>query len=350
MKPFQQLTRLGRVRRMRQLANQALNAYGLTKADFRLISVAGENTLFRVYDMHAQLAIKPDPYFKQGQYLLRIYSKNQQSTDDIRLEMTWLAAIRSEANLPVPEPVPNLQGELLTQIACTGIPERRDCTLLRWIRGRFVTGNGKPHHYRAQGRIMAQLHNHSSGWQHPIGMKKRRFDWHGLFQGYVRAKIPASEAWSLLADRYARPYRKIVDEVKELMSTWGIGSDVFGLIHADCGVDANVIFENGEARVIDFDGSGFGYWIFDLAVAMEHCWDIPAYYQFREAVLEGYGEYRSLPQEQLDRLELFLAAYYVNMGLWETALMHTDPSRDQKQLCEWQDYGLKFITRYLANR
>ncbi len=197
---------------------------------------------------------------------------------------------------------------------------------------------------------MAQLHNHAASWQHPVGLKKRRFDWHGLFQANAGAKIPASEAWPLLVDRYAQPYREVVDEVKELMDTWGTGPDVFGLIHADCGVDANVIFAGGEARIIDFDGSGFGYWIFDLALTMEHCWENQAYHHFHQAVLDGYSEYRSLQQEHLDRQDLFLAAYYVHMGLWETALMHTNPQRNRKQLREWQEYGLKFINRYLASR
>jgi hypothetical protein len=48
MKPFEELTYLGRVRRMRQLAHAALAAYGITEARLNLVRQAG-NTLFRVY-------------------------------------------------------------------------------------------------------------------------------------------------------------------------------------------------------------------------------------------------------------------------------------------------------------
>ena len=41
----------------------------------------------------------------------------------------------------------------------------------------------------------------------------------------------------------------------------------FGLIHADLHLD-NTLFADGEARLIDFDDCGFGYRIYDVAVAL----------------------------------------------------------------------------------
>ena len=41
MKPYKELTRLGRVRRMRQLARVALDAYGLADARFEFVLQAG---------------------------------------------------------------------------------------------------------------------------------------------------------------------------------------------------------------------------------------------------------------------------------------------------------------------
>ncbi len=47
MKPFQDLTYLGQVRRLRRLAQAALGHYGLEDAQFKLMAHS-ENTTFRV--------------------------------------------------------------------------------------------------------------------------------------------------------------------------------------------------------------------------------------------------------------------------------------------------------------
>jgi Ser/Thr protein kinase RdoA (MazF antagonist) len=101
------------------------------------------------------------------------------------------------------------------------------------------------------------------------------------------------------------------------MGEWGAGPDVFGLIHGDLGLDANVLFWHGEAHAIDFDDCGFGYWVYDLAISPKHCREDAPYPQFRDALLEGYAELRSLPQGQLKHLELFMAAWdvYLSLGL-----------------------------------
>lgn len=47
--------------------------------------------------------------------------------------MDWLAAMRRDADLPVPEPVPALDGRPLTQASMLGVPGERNCSLLRWF-------------------------------------------------------------------------------------------------------------------------------------------------------------------------------------------------------------------------
>jgi Ser/Thr protein kinase RdoA (MazF antagonist) len=105
MKPYQELTRLGRLRRLRQLARKALDAYGLNGAHLTLLRHAG-NTLFRVWAADPTLATAADDVYEQGQYLLRVHEPGYQSTDAIELELAWLAAICREAGLPVQAPVP----------------------------------------------------------------------------------------------------------------------------------------------------------------------------------------------------------------------------------------------------
>jgi Ser/Thr protein kinase RdoA (MazF antagonist) len=264
--------------------------------------------------------------------------------------MRWLSAIRRDTGLPVPEPVFNRDGKLLTRVSLTGTPDVRNCTLLKWVKGHFVNKRLSPWHFRAQGRLMAQLHDHTERWKVPRGLWKRRFDWKGLFRDNSGAKIPASEVWPLLKERFRDPYEEVARKTKTLMRKLGEGRDVFGLIHADCGTDANVLFWKGEARPIDFDGSGFGYYAYDLAVALEHVWQKKEYEGYRDALFDGYLACRSMPDEQLSSAEFFLASFYVYMGLWQTAILHTTRTPRRNHLIEGREWGLKYIKRCISRR
>jgi Ser/Thr protein kinase RdoA (MazF antagonist) len=317
MKPFEELTYRGKARRLRQLAALALDDYGIREPRLEFVHTAG-NTMFRVSGSIPRLGVpKPDRY-GSGQYLLRIHSPGYQTTEAIELELAWLSAMCREENLPVPDPVPTVDGRLVTQVSIPGVPEKRDCSLLRWVKGRFITKRIQPQHLRAQGELMARLHDFSARWQCPENSQKRRYDWDHLF-GNVKndtgTEIPVREVWPLLPPQRREPLQMVTRRVGEVMEKWGTGPDVHGLIHADLGVDANVLFWRGEARAIDFDDSGFGYWIYDLAVSLEHCRDDPEYPAFRDALLSGYAGVRSLREEQLEQLDLFMAGFYVYMSL-----------------------------------
>jgi len=214
MKPFEELSRLGRIRRMRQLAQVALNAYGLSDVRFKLLRQAG-NTLFRVNEVDPVPTTKAELY-TQGQYLLRIHLPRYQTTEAIELELAWLAAMCRDANLPVPEPVPTPDGHLLTRVSIPGIPGERDCSLYRWVKGHLITKDVQPHHYRAQGRLMARLHGFAAHWPSPPVPTKRKYDWDGLFRDAAGVYTSGRETWSLLPQEYVEPFEVVTRRVKQV--------------------------------------------------------------------------------------------------------------------------------------
>jgi Ser/Thr protein kinase RdoA (MazF antagonist) len=194
---------------------------------------------------------------------------------------------------------------------------------------------------------MAVLHDHAEHWHAPRKLVKRRYDWNGMFRDDDSSGLPASDAWSLLPPSCARPFELVASRVRQVMDDWGNGPDVCGLIHADLGVDANVLFWRGQARAIDFDDSGIGYWVYDLAVALEHCREDTAYPEYRDALLEGYAEVRSLPAEQIEQLELFLATFQVYWRLWATGVVHLHPER-KEQFFDRMERAARLVERYLT--
>ena len=331
---------------MRRLAQTALDVYGFSSFHFKFLRQSG-NSLFRVQAIDPVGFIQDERY-NPGQYLLRVHQPGYQTSQAIKLELAWLASLSQEAHLPVQEPVRNLEGELLSRVAITEIPGQYDCSLLRWLKGRHIKEGIQPKHFRLQGELMAHLHNHASHWKFPPCLTKRNYDWSGLFGDQAGLGIPAEEAWSLLPHETLDPYRDVARQTRQLMKTWGKGADVYGLIHADLGLDANVLFQGEEARAIDFDDSGFGYYMYDLSLALEHCQEDEALPVYRQSLLEGYGKYRRLPNDPLKVLDLFLAAFCVYLSLWAVAGTKTHP-KYREELITRMERAFRLVKRILPN-
>src|SRR3546814_1904552 len=58
-----------------------------------------------------------------------------------------------------------------------------------------------------------------------------------------------------------------VDTIKARLLRFGQAPDRFGLIHADFRL-ANLLVHKGDTRVIDFDDSGLGWYLYDAATAV----------------------------------------------------------------------------------
>jgi len=265
--------------------------------------------------------------FAPGQFLLRLHWPGYRSVAAIQLELEWLRSLRERHGLPVPEPVPARDGALVVEVSYRGVPGSRYCSLLRWVKGRRVGERARTDHYRAQGRLMAGLHVAGEELQSSDRAAARVYDCDGLFREIPALCLPVDDVWPLLPERHVGTFREVGARVREAMRGLGDGSDAFGLIHADLGVDANLLFWRGEPRAIDFDESGLGYWVYDLAVALEHCRGREDFGSNRDALLEGYCRVRQLPGEQTRHLDLFMAALDVHLGLWANAVFRLRPER-----------------------
>jgi len=321
MKAYEDLTPRGKLRRTGQIARAALEAFGFTEARLRLMVDAG-NTTYRVK------TVDPNPVggslYVDGCYSLRLHQPGYQNEGAVDSELEWLYAL-SEAGLPVPQPLTTNEGELSVEVSVPGVPVARRCSLLRWVKGRMAAKPVRPWHMKEIGRLIAQLQNHASSWRPPPGFVRRHYDRNGLWGGDTGTGYTANEVWLKIPRRYFEAFKEVTIRVEQVMEDWGKGPDVYGLIHADLGTEANVLFHRGEARAIDFDDGGYGYWAYDLAIPLVDLEGDEALPIFRDALLEGYSEIRSIPEEQLEKLELFQAAFRALEIFWGTACTLRNP-------------------------
>jgi Ser/Thr protein kinase RdoA (MazF antagonist) len=187
---------------------------------------------------------------------------------------------------------------------------------------------------------MARLHEHAVHWERPHGFTRRHNDWDGMFGDGARFEFPAGELWDAIPDRFREPFEGVTRQVGQVMDDLGKGPDVYGLVHSDLDVKTNVLFHGEEARVIDFDDSGFAYWLHDLAFALSP-WQGSAEERWvRDALLEGYTEVRPFPAMQLKHLDLFMAAFNATLMLWMI---------DWAKLCPESDEPTTHINRHGNN-
>jgi len=341
MKVYEDLTPRGKLRRIKHVAQEALEAFGFTEAHVRFLVDAG-NILYRVKAMDP-VPMEGSLYVKDC-YLLRLHWPGYQNDGAIDSELQWLHAL-SDAGLPVPQPVSTKDGKLSVEISVPGVPKARQCSLLRWVKGRMVIKHVHPWHMKAIGNLIARFHNHTSSWKPPPGFVRRHYDRNGLWGDDTGTNYTADEVWPRIPKRYFKAFQEVTTRVEQVMEEWGKGLDVYGLIHADLGTKANVLFYNGEARAIDFDDGGFGYWTYDLAVPLCDWEGEDVWSAYKDALLEGYMDIRSLPDEQLEQLELFQAAFRAMEIFWGTAGTMRHP--DSTYWMERRDKAWKHIKHYL---
>ena len=196
---------------------------------------------------------------------------------------------------------------------------------------------------------MAHIHNFTQQWQLPPGHTKRHYDWNGLFMNDPEIGLPPGKSWEYLPSAWIEPFEIVSRQFRQLIENWGTGSDVYGLIHADMGIKANLLFWRGQPRPIDFDGSGFGYWMYDLAVALTDCIGSAGFDRYRDALIEGYTEHRCLSDIHLAQLDLFIAASFVYYDLWVVGGTHDHPEYLNQFMEEQMYRGAAYTLNYVEN-
>jgi Ser/Thr protein kinase RdoA (MazF antagonist) len=319
MRPFGELSRRGQVSRLRRLVAEALAAY-----DVRPVRVAplprGDNVAFRLETADSQ------------RYVLRIHRVGgnawhpRRNAAHVESELSWLASLRLETGLVVPEPVPNRLGALLTIVKVEGVPEPRICVLLRWVEGRFVDAGLTPRHMERVGDFIARLHMHALAFEPPEGFVRGRLgDTSPEVATFVENTFTEVRGRDAAAIAVA-----VIGRARETQRALGDEAEAFGLIHGDLHQE-NYLFHRGDVRAIDFDDCGWGHLLWDLAVTLSEVQYLPNYESLWTAVLCGYRRVRPLAENLERHLEPLMALRRLQLLLWFLE------QRDDPAFSNWED-------------
>jgi Ser/Thr protein kinase RdoA (MazF antagonist) len=311
------------------IAGLALAAYGIKVYDMDFIR-HGDNVTYKV-DV---------PIL--GTHLLRIHvpvtiAMGLHGTDThmINSELQWLEALCRDTDLVLQKPVRNQDGALVTQVFVEKMDFPINCTLLHWL-------NGQPYHRDLEseqtayqiGEILAKLHNHASKWETPEGFTrpKRDIDY---FADVLKGINPALDDGRIQSADYTE-FEIFIALVNEMINALDENRQTYGIMHADAH-KGNMLYIDGNIRLIDFSFCAFGNFMFDLGICLS---DMKEY--LHPSFLEGYQSFRTLPVNYQRLVEGFFVGSVVGTFSFWVANPQVQALLVKKAPQIARDYAAKF--------
>src|SRR3954451_18354494 len=261
---------------MDELAAAALPRFGLSPAAGAVLCNVSENHTYRV----------EDPESGRG-YALRVHRDGYRTAQQIESELQWVDALRSDGAVDTCVPVAAPGGERVVAVSLDGVGAR-NVVLFEWLPGSEPDPEGEAviAGFRTLGAVSARMHAHTRAWSPPPGFDRPAWD-------YERTIGPGGH-WGAWQDGLGMgPEERALLErldgtIRRRLETYGQGDDRFGLVHADIRLANLLVDDEGQVRVIDFDDSGFAWFMYDFATTVSFMEDHPRVPELREAWLEGY--------------------------------------------------------------
>lgn len=219
-------------------------------------------------------------------------------------ELTLLAALHRDTALPVPEPVANREGGWVTTLTDPLLGDRHHA-MFRWMEGKVVGKGVGPTVLRQAGGFLALLHEYTQKLLPPPDFERPSWDWAHV--GGLQSWVGKGGSESYLDDEGRAVYTLACERVQAAMQQLDEQQDSFGLLHADLH-PWNMLRWQGQLRVLDFEVSGWGHWLLDLAIALNYKLGKPDLAASQAALLDGYAAVRSLPTRCEELLGTFIAA------------------------------------------
>jgi Ser/Thr protein kinase RdoA (MazF antagonist) len=321
----------------RKLALDSLSRWEIEASQIELIKYR-ENAVFRVDTKD------------ERRFALRVHRQGYHADAALSSELHWINAL-SEYGIEVPEIIPTINKDLYTLVHSKENSKPYQIDLFAWIDGTQLGSSeaGIPDattatkNYFTVGEIAAQVHNQSASWQPPANFERHSWSVEGL----VGPQPLWGCFWEL--ETLTAAQRNLLHRARDCVYAdllyFGQGADRYSMIHADL-TPENLMVGSDGVRLIDFDDAGFGWHLFELATALYFVHREPNYTSIRDALVAGYRQHRSLPDEHIALLPLFLTARSFTYLGWVNTRPETETARQMTP--ELIDMACSLADRYVS--
>jgi Ser/Thr protein kinase RdoA (MazF antagonist) len=289
---------------LHDLASRATGRYRLPgDVSVTLINLS-ENATFRVESAGS------------GQkWALRVHRDGYHSRNAIASELAWLIDLRATGVVITPRPVKGTDGELIQSVGHPLMPRPRNVVLFDWEAG-IEPGIGDEElagPFQSLGEVTARMHLHSRQWRRPPGFERLTWDF--------ETSIGGKPHWGRWQDGMGldagklRLFGNTAGLVSHRLERYGKGPERFGLIHCDLRL-ANLLVDGRIVKVIDFDDSGFGWFMYDAATPVSFYEHDPKVPDLVAAWLKGYRSVTRLAKEDEVEIPTFIMLRRLLLVAW----------------------------------
>lgn len=259
---------------------------------------------------------------EEGIFALRLHRAGYRTADEMVSELRMMAMLESR-RISVPRPLAGHDRQFLQTVDGTHV------SVLSWLAGKPLGATGEPlalvdrcGTFHALGQLIANMHKAFDGWRKPAGFTRPRLDVHGL----VGDDPVWGRFWEnpMLTEKQRDMLVATRDRLRHVLAKNRFDQ---GLIHADL-VSENLLVGDNGISVIDFDDSGFGYRLQDLATALVKHQSEPDYPALRSALLDGYSARGRI---ETSDIELFLLIRHLSYVGWIVPRMTGDALKGRSE-------------------
>ena len=312
---FDALSAEQQLQHLEDVARRALPAWGIrSDSPLRLLSLS-ENATYRV----GLGGNGPDR-------ILRVHRTGYHTRNAVRSELAWMKALQADEGLATPQAIPAINGEAIQSIFTPALNEERFAVLFELIPGESPDESSLLEPFKRLGAVTARMHKHARQWQKPDYFERLLWDFDGCL-----GKTPLWGDWRLgfgLDDAGKAVLEQVQSMIEQRLAAFGHGPDRFGLIHADLRL-ANLLESNNETRVIDFDDTGFGWFMYDIASALSFIETRPDVPQLIEAWVQGYRSQAALSDEEVAEIPTFIMLRRMTLVAWLASHPNTIMARTE---------------------
>ena len=308
-----------------------LNEWHLSpETDLKLLCIS-ENATF----------LAKDPTQKSS-IVMRVHRPGYHSEKEIESELQWISALRQSRIITTPRPQTFGGNRLIGAFDHYG--EIRHVVAFEFMPGKEPDESGDlTDGFRQLGAITAQLHEHARQWQQPDGFIRKIWNFdttlgNNPHWGDWRDSLGLNtDGEAILTDCIAL--------LESQLSEYGQDEERFGLIHADLRL-ANLLIDDDQLAVIDFDDCGFGWYMYDFAAAISFIETSPQIPALQSAWVEGYRSVSLLSENDVNALPMLIMLRRLLLTAWIAS--HAETPTAQELGTNYTDDSVLLAKKYLA--
>lgn len=249
MKRFDQLTELGKKRRLYKVVQLALQQYDLTIISIRYYTEA-TNILYLLKDNNGFL------------YACKIFEESSSKIEDNKAEAYFINQVDKLTSLNIPSIIPNNDGSDISIVNSDLFKQPIRIAIYKWLRGIDFDGHETPKRFFQLGQIMATMHEVTKKLKLPLGISPKK--WDSIF--YFRNEKPIFHT-----EQYKKYYK---DEISFLQKTITYSDEKLlefykntppQLVHGDMN-PWNIMLYKNQLRIVDFEDVILAYPVHDVAI------------------------------------------------------------------------------------